>query len=80
MKLDIILTSIFIGSCVGLLWMLNKEHKERYKEKLTYCHIDSVSIMTNNNKCWTDCGQPFFTKKGYRKGDSIQIKTIIIEN
>ena len=68
--------------CIGLIPIDSK-----HSEKINYCHVDSIAKVNSGlifipeytNKCWTDCGYIFFTKKEYSIGDSIQIKTIIIE-
>jgi hypothetical protein len=55
-------------------------------EKVTYCHIDSVSANDKaeftseiKNKYWTDCGYVFTSKKTFLKGNSIKVRTIIVE-
>ena len=54
-------------------------------EKVKYCHIDSTAVELKEvyspevmNKYWTDCDIVFSSKKEYHIGDSIQIKTIIV--
>jgi hypothetical protein len=82
-KLEILAYIILLVGVVGFaLIPIDSKHAE----KITYCRIDSVVTTPKDefipeivNKCWTDCGYVFSSKKNYHIGDSIQVKTIIIE-
>lgn len=55
-------------------------------EKISYCHIDSISqepkyefIPELVTRYHTDCNITISSNKNYKLGDSIQIKTIIVQ-
>ena len=74
---------IWIGAMLLITCSMHK--RKTNTEVISYCKIDSIVSVSKNtltpekiNKCWTDCGETFVTNKDYKIGDSIQIKTIIV--
>lgn len=80
------LLGLIIGFLMTSLFFSISEMDGKNSTKVSYCHIDSSATIPKyeimpetTNKYWTDCGQVFFSKNEYKNGDSIQVKTIIIE-
>lgn len=77
----VIIISVFTLAC----FMITSPISNRL-EKISYCKIDSIYTIPKYEimpelvtKYHTQCGYTFSSNKNYHIGDSIQIKTIIIE-
>ena len=71
---------------IGLLTIALIPIDTKKNEKIKYCHINSTFVLPSTefipemvHKYKTDCGIVFSSKKEYRLGDSIKVKTIIVE-
>ena len=79
---------IVIGICcfiIVLIWKV-EEPSHPTIEKVKYCKIDSISTSPKNEfspeiltKYHTECDITFSSNKEYHIGDSIKVKTIIIQ-
>ena len=74
----VIPTIIFIIMCLP--------NKTNNIEKVSYCRIDSVYTLSSNEflpksntRYHTNCGFVFSSNKNYHIGDSVKIKTIIVQ-
>lgn len=70
---------------IGIIMLAFMPMGSKKVEKVKYCHIDSTYTELKEvyspelmNEYWTDCDITFSSKKEYKIGDSIQIKTIIV--
>ena len=79
-----------VGLLIGFLmtWLIYPLNKmdDKNLTNVLYCSVDSLSTIKKydvtpetTNKYWTNCGQVFFSKKEYKKGDTVQFKIIVIE-
>ena len=88
-KYEHITTIIFlIFSLIFILGLLTKIFLPSHPiiEKIKYCKIDSFNVIYKNEfspelltKYYTECNIIFSSNKEYYIGDSIEVKTIIIE-
>ncbi len=67
---------VLVFLMVGLFYILPLD---KNTETTRYCKIDWVYKTSPSNKYHTKCGQLFYSKKDYVLGDSIKIKTIILD-
>ncbi len=77
---------ILFAIIIGLFAFIILSSNNHNIEKITYCHIDSISQTSKYEfmpelltRYHTDCNITISSVKVYKLGDSIQIKTIIIQ-
>lgn len=75
---------LLAGITIIAILILNLEDKNKI-EQIKYCRIDLVSETTKDFvpekliKYHTDCGFIFSSNKKHSLGDSVEVKTIIVE-